>query len=175
MADQDRRLVERTNLRLIVVDDLVQAEALELAGCCAQLLDVSPLARPLGRGDLEALVAEVAGEALPALRREPGSVDQHQRSRIGGGFHGETSRWVTPTTLRRRHTSVNPAGAIFTSRTPDGYRFAGSERAYAVPSSTHFASSRSVRTCSTSTRSHPCMERPRISKRRAFVVATSVS
>src|SRR5436305_8939328 len=98
MADQDRRLVERTNLRLVVVDDLVQAEPLELSGCFAQVVDVSPLARPLGRGDLAALVAEVVGEVLPALRREPGSVNEHQRSRIGGGFHGETSQkgWFRP-------------------------------------------------------------------------------
>jgi hypothetical protein len=55
------------------------------------------------------------------------------------------------------------------------YRFAGSERAYVAPSSTHFASCRLVRTSSGSTRSHPCILRPRISMRRALVVATSLS
>jgi hypothetical protein len=55
------------------------------------------------------------------------------------------------------------------------YRFAGSERAYVVPSSTHVASWRLVRTSFGSTRSHPCMRRPRISMRRALVVARSLS
>ena len=53
--------------------------------------------------------------------------------------------------------------------------FRGSERAYVVPSSTHLASWRLVRTSCDSTRSHPFIDRPRIFMGRAFVVATSAS
>ena len=61
------------------------------------------------------------------------------------------------------------------SRSGSIYRFAGSERAYVAPSFTHFVSCRLVRTSSGSTRSHPFIRRPRISMRRALVVATSPS
>jgi hypothetical protein len=44
-----------------------------------------------------------------------------------------------------------------------------------VPSSTHLASWRLVRRSAGSTRCHPCTCRPRISMRRAFVVATTAS
>ena len=46
---------------------------------------------------------------------------------------------------------------------PQPYRFAGNDRAYAVPSSTHLASSSFVATSSASTRSQPRICRPRIS------------
>ena len=55
------------------------------------------------------------------------------------------------------------------------YRFAGRERAYVVPSSTHFASSRFPLTSFASRRSQPRSSRPRISTRRAVVSATSES
>jgi hypothetical protein len=67
VADQDRHLVERVDLLLVVVDDLVQAEALDRVRRLAQLCDVAFLARPLGRGDVVAAVAEVRGERVPAL------------------------------------------------------------------------------------------------------------
>jgi hypothetical protein len=35
MADQDRRLVERVNLRLVVVEDLGYPQALDLVGALA--------------------------------------------------------------------------------------------------------------------------------------------
>src|SRR5439155_8699385 len=51
VADQDRRLVERLDLLLVVVDDLVDTEALDLVGLLAQLRDIAVLARPLRCGD----------------------------------------------------------------------------------------------------------------------------
>jgi hypothetical protein len=66
VTDQNGRLVQRANLRLVVIDDLRQAQALDLVGVFAQLLDVPLLARPLGRGDRKPTVAEVFGEVLPA-------------------------------------------------------------------------------------------------------------
>ncbi len=82
VADQHRRLVERADLLLVVVDDLRDAEALELVCLRSQLLDVPFLARPLGSGDGEPALPEVVGEVLPASRREPGAVDQHQRDPV---------------------------------------------------------------------------------------------
>ena len=74
--------VERADERGVVVDDLLQAEAGELVRVLAELLDVAVLARPLGRGDGEAALAEVVLEALPAARRQPRAVDQQQRDLI---------------------------------------------------------------------------------------------
>jgi hypothetical protein len=78
---------------------------------------------------------------------------------------------------------ADAAGDIVVAQPPEtqgtpresAYRFAGSERAYVVPSFTHFVSCRWVRTSPGSTRSHPFIRRPRISMRRALVVATSRS
>ena len=69
VADQHGRLVERPDQRLVVVDDLVQAEPGELVAVGAELLDVAVLARPLGRGDGEAALAEVLRE-VSQLRAE---------------------------------------------------------------------------------------------------------
>jgi hypothetical protein len=68
VADQHGRLVELADQRLVVVDDLGQAEARELVGVAAELLDVAVLARPLWHGDREAALAEVVLEVLPAAR-----------------------------------------------------------------------------------------------------------
>src|SRR3954447_19758880 len=68
VADQHGRLVELADQRLVMVDDLGQAEARELVGVAAQLLDVAVLARPLWHGDREAALAEVVLEVLPAAR-----------------------------------------------------------------------------------------------------------
>ena len=100
VADEDRRLVERADLLLVVVDDLVEAEALDLLRVFAELLDVAVLARPFGRGDGEASALEVVGEVVPAVGCEPGSVDQHERSpvAVGRGCHvaAPFSRWGDP-------------------------------------------------------------------------------
>src|SRR3954466_15130343 len=53
--------------------------------------------------------------------------------------------------------------------------FGGSVRAYAVPIFTHCSSSRFVRRCSSSTRSQPCISRPRISISFASALATKLS
>jgi hypothetical protein len=94
VADQDGRLVEGPDLGLVVVDDLRQTKALELVRALALCLDARPLTWPLGRRDVVAPALELPGERLPAARCEPGSMDEHQRNPIGGGFHGETSRLV---------------------------------------------------------------------------------
>ena len=87
MTDQHRRLVELADQLLVVVDDLRQAETLQLLGVLAELLDVAVLARPLRRRDGEAALAEVVGVVLPTPRREPGAVDQHQRDAVACGCH----------------------------------------------------------------------------------------
>jgi hypothetical protein len=56
-----------------------------------------------------------------------------------------------------------------------GQRFAGKELAKALPRSTHAASCRRVLTCSLSTRSQPCIWRPRISIGWACEEATRAS
>jgi hypothetical protein len=68
MADQHGWLVEFADQRLVVVDDLRQAEARERVGVAAELLDVAVLPRPFGSGDREAALAEVLREVLPAAR-----------------------------------------------------------------------------------------------------------
>ena len=85
VADQHRRLLERTDLLLVVVDDLRDAETFELVCLRSQLLDVALLARPLGSGDGEPALREVVGEVLPAPGREPGAMDQHQRDSVAIG------------------------------------------------------------------------------------------
>ena len=91
VPDQDGRLVECTDLLLVVVDDLLEAEALDLFGVLSQRGDVAVLTRPLRGGDREAALLEEPGEVLPAVRGEPGSMDQHQRSRVavGCGCHDD--------------------------------------------------------------------------------------
>src|SRR5207249_4103245 len=78
---QHRRLVEVANQLLVVTHDLVQAETGELIAALAQLLDIAVLPRPLGGRDVKPTSSEVVREVLPAPRREPGAVDQHQRKR----------------------------------------------------------------------------------------------
>src|SRR5215204_3955799 len=85
VADEHGRLVERADLLLVVVDDLGDAEPLELVRLRSQLLDVPLLARPLGCRDGKAALVEVVGEVLPAPRREPGAMDQHQRNTVAIG------------------------------------------------------------------------------------------
>ena len=87
MSDQNRRLGERADLRLVVIDDLGQAEAFQRLGVLTQRLDVTLLTRPFGRRDGIAEIPKVVGEVLPAASREPRAVDQHQRRPVCGGFH----------------------------------------------------------------------------------------
>ena len=88
MPDEDRRLVERVDLLLVVIDDLGQAESFDLVRARAKLLDVSLLAGPLRCGDVEAAGLEVVDECLPAARRELRAVDEHERRLVSGsGFH----------------------------------------------------------------------------------------
>ena len=60
------------------------------------------------------------------------------------------------------------SAALCVSGFASGHHFAGSKRAYMVPSSTHLASWRLART-SPPLHSPPCIRRPRISMRRALV------
>jgi len=78
VADEHRRFVERRDLRFVVIDDLRQAQALELVGRVPQVLDVSFLARPFRRRNGIPALGEVAGELLPAPSREPRPVDEHE-------------------------------------------------------------------------------------------------
>src|SRR5262249_53575560 len=64
---------------------------------------------------------------------------------------------------RHRDTLVGVLPLVNALGAEKDQRFGGSERAYAVPTSTHFSSWRFVRTCSSATRSQPCISRPRIS------------
>jgi hypothetical protein len=82
VADQDGRLVRCPDERVVVVDDLLQAEAGELVGVLAELLDVTVLAGPLRCADGEAARAEVVAERLPAAGRQPRAVDEQQRDPI---------------------------------------------------------------------------------------------
>src|SRR5262249_27399428 len=94
VADQDRRLRKRLDQRRVVIDDLVEAKTLQRLGALALLLDAGRLPRPLGRGYVEAALREVALELLPASRREPRAVDQHQRNPVSlalGARHVRTS------------------------------------------------------------------------------------
>ena len=59
-------MLERPDLRLVVVDDLCQAEARDRVRRLAQLFDVTLLAWPFGGGDVIAPLAEVLGERVPA-------------------------------------------------------------------------------------------------------------
>ena len=79
VADQHRRLVELCDQRGVVVDDLGDPQPGGVVRRFSHLLDVSDLARPLGRRDGEAPRAEVVDVVLPAARRQPGAVDEHQR------------------------------------------------------------------------------------------------
>src|SRR3954471_24623146 len=69
VADQDGRLVELADQRLIVVHDLGQPETRELVDVVSEILHVADLAGPLGSGDREAALSEVVGEGLPAACR----------------------------------------------------------------------------------------------------------
>src|SRR3954470_4317342 len=89
MADQDRLPVKCPDLRLVVVHNLRQAEALDRFGRLAQLFDVPLLAWPFGCRDVVAPIAEIFGERVPAARREPGAVNQHQRTAACGTLHDE--------------------------------------------------------------------------------------
>ena len=70
VADQHRRLVELADQRLVVVDDLAQAEARELVGVVAQLLDVAVLARPLGRRDARSRACRSSRSKFSQLRAD---------------------------------------------------------------------------------------------------------
>jgi hypothetical protein len=83
VADQDRRLVERLDLGLVVVDDLDQPETLEVVGRLTEVLDVASFARPLRCGDGVTSMLEVVGEVLPAPRRKPCAVNEHHRRPVG--------------------------------------------------------------------------------------------
>lgn len=63
-----------------------------------------------------------------------------------------------------------PPAAFGDTDSAVSYRFGGSDRVYLVPSATHFASRRLARTSRDSMRNHPCIARPRISMKQAFVV-----
>jgi hypothetical protein len=65
MTDQHGRVVECADLRLVVIDDLGQAETLDPLGVFALRLDAFLLARPLARRNLVAPALEVLGERLP--------------------------------------------------------------------------------------------------------------
>ena len=79
MADQHGWLGEFVDQRRVVVDDLLHAEPCRIFGGLAHLLDITLLARPLRRQDREAPLAKVVDVVLPATRRKPGAVNQHQR------------------------------------------------------------------------------------------------
>src|SRR5687768_17319657 len=72
-----------------MVDDLGQAKPLDRVRRLAQLFDVALLAWPFGGGDVIAPVAEVLGERIPAPRREPGAVNQHQWTAGCGTLHDD--------------------------------------------------------------------------------------
>jgi hypothetical protein len=65
VTDQDGRLGELANQRLVVVDDLGQSQPAQLLGVRPELVDVAALARPPRGGDGEAAVREVPGEVVP--------------------------------------------------------------------------------------------------------------
>jgi hypothetical protein len=115
------------------------------------------------------------GKALPTSVQGRPAVSR-RRLIIAGGFEIPKSPWPvelkTPTRAPGERVSGSRADQ---SVCGSAYRLAGNERAYVAPSPTHFASCRLVRTSSWSTRTHPCIRRPRISMRRAFVVATNLS
>jgi len=71
VANEDRRLVERADDALVVVDDLAQPEAGDRLLVLAKLLDVPFLPRPFRRRGRVAAPLEELLEALPAPGREP--------------------------------------------------------------------------------------------------------
>ena len=102
MPDQDGGLVEGTDLRLVVVDDLGQAKALELLCVLALPGDACRLAWPLGGRDLVAAALEVLGEILPAVRSKLCPMDKHQRWSMNDGlFQDGTSQIDDRWTLAR--------------------------------------------------------------------------
>src|SRR5262249_47376201 len=82
VTDQHGRLDELADDSLVVVDDLGDTEPPQLFGVLADFLDVAVLAPPLRRRDGEAALAEVLGVVLPAARRQPRTVDEHQRDLV---------------------------------------------------------------------------------------------
>ena len=83
MADDDRRPVEPADDLLVVVDDVRDAEIPERRWVTAELLGLALESGPRFRNDCVALVPVALGPVLPAERRHPHSVNQHDRLSAG--------------------------------------------------------------------------------------------
>jgi hypothetical protein len=86
VAHDDRRARQLADDPLVVVDDRVDLEAGDRRRVGVEGLDLTLHARPGGRDHLEALLALAVDPALPAARRHPEAVDEHDR--VGPGGHG---------------------------------------------------------------------------------------
>ena len=77
VAHDDRLLGQGADDALVVVGDLLQADALQRLGVRADVGDLAVVdAGPAGDDDLVAASAEVLGPGVPALRGHPESVDE---------------------------------------------------------------------------------------------------
>src|ERR1700730_7426605 len=94
MAHDDWRAVQLPNDRVIVVDDLGDAEPGDLVGVLAEVLDAALHAGPRGSDDLVALLAIAIDPVLPAQRGEPEAVDQNNR--VGGRRIGSRCHYTPP-------------------------------------------------------------------------------
>src|SRR5439155_24106058 len=122
-------------------------------------------ARPFGEAEHGPVVGvEPIGVIADAMRVLRGNVEH---VRVGQFLGRHPGRVMTVDVQRHESHGTRPFEADGAASTQAGaYRFGGSERAYATPRATHASSCRFLRTPSTSTRNHPSIGRPRISKGR---------